>query len=198
MSALADRLRGWVKDKAEHYTYRHFPNPAAEVDPLLPYGSYFRLSLAQMFLSTRREWFTELYPAAHTSVRIQHADYEAVELSHVTHVPGSDLAKGIDLNSAVTGLIPYNGGTLDIDCGLVALHDDAPVGWCAMAPRPAYAGLLRVFKVPWEGRDEDRDDPTVWAVTCLFTRAGFRKRGVSRALAARAQQSRPIAPEAVE
>ena len=43
--------------------------------------------------------------------------------------------------------------------------------------------MLRVFKVPWEGRDEDRDDPTVWAVTCLFTRAGFRKRGVSRALA---------------
>jgi hypothetical protein len=24
---------------------------------------------------------------------------------------------------------------------------------------------------------------SVWAVTCLFTRAGFRKRGVSRALA---------------
>ncbi|HET9419880.1 MAG TPA: GNAT family N-acetyltransferase, partial [Nocardioides sp.] len=67
--------------------------------------------------------------------------------------------------------------------GLVALLDDAPVGWCAVEPRAAYAGLLRVFKVPWEGRDEDRDDPTVWAVTCLFTRAGFRKRGVSKALA---------------
>ena len=37
--------------------------------------------------------------------------------------------------------------------------------------------------MPWEGRDEDRDDPSVWAVTCLFTRAGFRRRGVSRALA---------------
>jgi GNAT superfamily N-acetyltransferase len=67
--------------------------------------------------------------------------------------------------------------------GLVALLDAEPVGWCAVEPRPAYAGLVRVFKVPWDGRDEDRDDPTVWAVTCLFTRAGYRKRGVSKALA---------------
>jgi GNAT superfamily N-acetyltransferase len=67
--------------------------------------------------------------------------------------------------------------------GLVAYLDGEPVGWCAVEPRPAYAGLVRVFKVPWEGRDEDRDDPTVWAVTCLFTRAGYRKRGVSKALA---------------
>jgi GNAT superfamily N-acetyltransferase len=37
--------------------------------------------------------------------------------------------------------------------------------------------------VPWDGRDEDKTDESIWAVTCLFTRAGFRKRGVSRALA---------------
>jgi GNAT superfamily N-acetyltransferase len=36
------------------------------------------------------------------------------------------------------------------------------------------------------GRDEDRTDDGVWAVTCLFTRAGFRRRGVSAALAAAA------------
>ena len=71
----------------------------------------------------------------------------------------------------------------DATSGLVALLDGEPVGWCAVEPRPAYAGLLRVFKIPWQGRDEDRADPTVWAVTCLFTRAGFRKRGVSKALA---------------
>jgi GNAT superfamily N-acetyltransferase len=67
--------------------------------------------------------------------------------------------------------------------GLVAYLGDEPVGWCAVEPRPAYVGLTRVFRVPWDGRDEDRADETVWAVTCLFTRAGYRKRGVSRALA---------------
>ncbi len=67
--------------------------------------------------------------------------------------------------------------------GLVAYADSEPVGWCAVEPRCHYDGLVRVFKVPWEGREEDRADATVWAVTCLFTRAGFRRRGVSRALA---------------
>ena len=92
--------------------------------------------------------------------------------------------------------------------GLVAYLGEEPVGWCAVEPRPAYVGLTRVFRVPWEGRDEDRTDQTVWAVTCLFTRAGFRKRGVSRALAraavdharaggARALEAYPITTTAV-
>jgi GNAT superfamily N-acetyltransferase len=67
--------------------------------------------------------------------------------------------------------------------GLVAYLDDEPVGWCAVEPRAAYPGLLRVYRVPWEGRNEDKADDTVWAVTCFVVRAGFRRRGVSYALA---------------
>jgi GNAT superfamily N-acetyltransferase len=67
--------------------------------------------------------------------------------------------------------------------GLVAYLDGEPVGWCAVEPRTAYEGLVRNNRVPWEGRAEDKTDGSVWAVTCLLTRVGFRKRGVSRALA---------------
>jgi GNAT superfamily N-acetyltransferase len=67
--------------------------------------------------------------------------------------------------------------------GLVAYLNGEPVGWCAVEPRTAYQALLRNYRVPWEGRSEDKTDDSVWAVTCLFTRAGFRKRGVSHALA---------------
>jgi GNAT superfamily N-acetyltransferase len=67
--------------------------------------------------------------------------------------------------------------------GLVAYLDGEPVGWCAIEPRTEYEGLLRTVRVPWEGRSEDKADSTVWAVTCLFTRVGFRRRGISRALA---------------
>lgn len=66
--------------------------------------------------------------------------------------------------------------------GLVAYLTGEPVGWCAVEPRTAYAGLLRVYRVPWDGRVEDRADNSIWAVTCLVTRVGFRRRGVSRAL----------------
>jgi GNAT superfamily N-acetyltransferase len=67
--------------------------------------------------------------------------------------------------------------------GLVAYLNDEPVGWCAVEPRPAYEGLLRVYRVPWEGRAEDKADESVLAVTCVFARAGFRRRGIGHALA---------------
>ena len=67
--------------------------------------------------------------------------------------------------------------------GLVAYLDGDPVGWCAVEPRTAYPGLLRNNRVPWEGRAEDKTDDSVWAVTCVFARAGFRRRGIGYALA---------------
>jgi GNAT superfamily N-acetyltransferase len=70
--------------------------------------------------------------------------------------------------------------------GLVAFLADQPVGWCAVESRATYHGLARTHRVPWEGRDEDKADDGVWAVTCFVTRAGFRRQGVTRALAAAA------------
>jgi GNAT superfamily N-acetyltransferase len=67
--------------------------------------------------------------------------------------------------------------------GLVAYLDGEPVGWCAVEPRTAYFGLRRNFKIHWDGRDEDKDDDTVWSVTCFVVRAGYRRRGISYALA---------------
>ncbi len=74
----------------------------------------------------------------------------------------------------------HPGGTTS---GLVAYLDGEPVGWCAVEPRTAYPRLLLKTRVPWEGRAEDKSDEGVWAVTCFVTRTGFRRRGVSRALA---------------
>jgi GNAT superfamily N-acetyltransferase len=73
--------------------------------------------------------------------------------------------------------------TSDTTSGLVAYLDGEPVGWCAVEARSAYPRLRSKCRVPWDGRSEDKADASVWAVTCFVTRAGFRRRGVSRALA---------------
>jgi GNAT superfamily N-acetyltransferase len=67
--------------------------------------------------------------------------------------------------------------------GLVAYLDGEPVGWCAVEPRTAYPRLLLKTRVPWADRTEDKRDDSVWAVTCFVTRTGYRRRGISRALA---------------
>ncbi len=67
--------------------------------------------------------------------------------------------------------------------GLVAYAEGEPVGWCAVEPRTAYHGLVRnASMAAWAGRDENRTDAGVWAVTCVLVRGGHRRRGVSRAL----------------
>jgi GNAT superfamily N-acetyltransferase len=82
--------------------------------------------------------------------------------------------------------------------GLVAYLDGQPVGWVAVEPRTAYP-KLRNQRVPWSGRDEDRDDGGVWAVTCLVVRKGYRGRGLTYPLArAAADFARERGARAVE
>jgi GNAT superfamily N-acetyltransferase len=66
--------------------------------------------------------------------------------------------------------------------GLVAYLDDEPAGWVAVEPRTAYP-KLRTSRVPWRGRDEDKDDAGIWAVTCFTVRKGYRGRGLTYPLA---------------
>jgi GNAT superfamily N-acetyltransferase len=66
--------------------------------------------------------------------------------------------------------------------GLVAYLDGEPAGWVAVEPRTAYP-RLRTSRVPWRGRDEDKDDDGVWAVTCFAVRKGYRRRGLTYPLA---------------
>ena len=68
----------------------------------------------------------------------------------------------------------------DTTSGLVAYLDGEPVGWSAVEPRSAY---LRLGRVPWAGRAEDKGDDGVWALTCFATRTGYRRRGISGVLA---------------
>jgi GNAT superfamily N-acetyltransferase len=72
--------------------------------------------------------------------------------------------------------------TADATSGLVAYVDGQPAGWVAVEPRTAYPKLL-TSRVPWKGRDEDKDDDSVWAVTCFVVRKGFRRRGLMYGLA---------------
>jgi GNAT superfamily N-acetyltransferase len=66
--------------------------------------------------------------------------------------------------------------------GLVAYVEDEPAGWVAVEPRTAYP-KLRGLRVPWTGRNEDKDDVGVWAVTCFAVRKGYRGRGLTYLLA---------------
>jgi GNAT superfamily N-acetyltransferase len=60
-----------------------------------------------------------------------------------------------------------------------------PAGWCCVEPRTAFPYLPRP-STALKKRGEDKNDGSIWAVTCFITRTEFRHCGVSRALAAAA------------
>ncbi|HEX5588980.1 MAG TPA: GNAT family N-acetyltransferase [Candidatus Limnocylindrales bacterium] len=60
--------------------------------------------------------------------------------------------------------------------GVVAYLDGGPVGWCGLGPRAAMPRLVRSRTIPRV------DDVAVWSIGCFVVRAGFRRRGVARAL----------------
>ena len=91
-------------------------------------------------------------------------------------------------------------GRTDADgtSGLVAFVEDEPAGWVAVEPRVAYPAL-RAARVPWSGRDEDKGDDSVWAITCFVVRPSFRGRGIARELAVAAvEHARAHGAHAVE
>jgi GNAT superfamily N-acetyltransferase len=59
--------------------------------------------------------------------------------------------------------------------GLLGYAGGDPVGFCALAPRPAYGRLLRSPAL----RPADPDEPLVWSVPCFFVARGRRRTGVA-------------------
>ncbi|UCD39278.1 MAG: GNAT family N-acetyltransferase [Fidelibacterota bacterium] len=60
--------------------------------------------------------------------------------------------------------------------GILAYHDDQPIGWCAVQPREAYPALerSRILKPV--------DDQPVWSITCFFVARPYRRMGVTSRL----------------
>jgi GNAT superfamily N-acetyltransferase len=91
----------------------------------------------------------------------------------------------------------------DTTSGLIAYLDDEPVGWCGVDRRSEF---LRLGQTPWNGREEDKGDDTVWAITCFAVRVGYRGQGITYRLAeaavdfarergARALEGYPMIPD---
>jgi GNAT superfamily N-acetyltransferase len=67
--------------------------------------------------------------------------------------------------------------------GLLAFEGEVAVGWCQLTPRDALPWLDRTWRL------RGVDDVPVWALSCLYVRKGWRRRGLTSALIAAALQA---------
>ena len=65
--------------------------------------------------------------------------------------------------------------------GVLAYIEGVVAGWCSVAPRSSYRRLMNSRTIPnLQKLEIDERDP--WAIVCFVVRAGYRKKGVARAL----------------
>ena len=87
---------------------------------------YFRITLAEMFLKNDRDWFTDYAPAIYSIVKLKFGDREEI-VSHISGPSGlkdleaASLNRAVLLNYFLTPLLPFNGGDVELEIGLVAL-----------------------------------------------------------------------------
>jgi hypothetical protein len=102
------------------------PIPSSGADPgepqpaLVPDQDYFQVWLSQMFLGTRSTLTADWLPAAHARVSLIRTGRPPTEYSKVLRPEAHQLAQGVKLNYPLTPLIPFNGGTVEIEAALVA------------------------------------------------------------------------------
>jgi hypothetical protein len=128
--SLWDNFKG-LFDRAAEHRIDHFLDPTAVTPPKEQVTAkadvhYFRLKVAEMFLSKQVAWFQNLYPAVHSLVRCTF-DNKDVEIPHVADLtrlgiqPSGGQGDLVARNFVICPTLPFNGGTVSLTAGLIAL-----------------------------------------------------------------------------
>jgi hypothetical protein len=123
-----DRVTGWVDQNATKYTYVSLHKAQTDKNyndtPLQPNAGYLRLWLSEMFLRKSVAWGIHWFPAVHTEIQLRFGNQMPVVFSHLVQPPQDRLGDGIRLNYPLTDLLPYNGGIVELETALFALHGE--------------------------------------------------------------------------
>lgn len=144
--SLWDLIKSWKTVEGKQYISHAIPRARTDVDydeaPLMPYQSYFRVWLAQMYLTRSRNWFTDWHPAVHSSVSLGFGPRgEKTTFSRVAPAPQEVMGPGVLQNFRLSELMPYNGGAVEIDASLVALRGESTMS-AALGMLASFAGLV--------------------------------------------------------
>ena len=130
--SLLDTLKGWIKKDAAKYLFHRVPfdhveSPTYEDRVLRAQKDYCRLVLAEMHLKEGKSWFSTWYPVVHALVRFQFGG-KTVDVprvagtSQIADLEKQDLSQRVALNYPLTTSMPFNGGEVEIEAGLLAMQ----------------------------------------------------------------------------
>lgn len=126
--ALWDTIKQIATQDAEHFIGESVPKKNVDVDfddtPIGAYEGYFRIWISDMFLTKSRSWFKDWHAAVQASVQLQFADQGAQTFTRAAQAPEAALSQGVLKEYKVLDLMPFNGGTVELQASLLAMQGD--------------------------------------------------------------------------
>lgn len=120
------RVWNWFDQNADHFTVRFIPD--ADGAPVQPYAGYLRLWLAEGFLAKQKSWGAMHFPALHGGVSLAFVGNEPTTFTTFARPPQAWTTPGASLDFPITPLVPFNGGTVEVEAALYQATVDGPLG----------------------------------------------------------------------
>lgn len=120
------RIQGWFVQNASQSTVVFLPEAGAESLPA--YTGYVRLWLAEGFLAQQRAWAADQFPALHGGVSLSFLGNEAAAFASLSRPPDRWKVPGAQMDFPMTALLPFNGGTVEVEAALYKATTDSPIG----------------------------------------------------------------------
>lgn len=121
---VGNRVKSWFSAEAEHVTVRFFPEPDAE--PLVSGDGYLRLWLSEGFLATAVSWGNQHFPALHGGATLTFAR-QLTPFTRFTKPATPLTAPGAYLEYPMTTLLPFAGGTVEVEAALYQVSVAGPL-----------------------------------------------------------------------
>lgn len=128
-------LWDWLKDQFSHDAVQRTRVPIAASNDLTALSGviavaekhYVRLWFSELFLKRDTEWFSTRFPLGFSLVAHKYGNQDKVEFANVAGKNKFDIGqvgqgRAIMRNFPMTPLLPFRGGDVEMDCGLVSME----------------------------------------------------------------------------
>jgi hypothetical protein len=125
LRAMFDWMGSWMEASAGRCAMASLADPdATDTAPYLPYDSYFRIWVTEGYLTKRRHLGTDQLPTVHAGVSLRYAGRPEAEFATIAGPGQASQGAGRQTDFALTELLPYSGGTVEVEAGLIPLKGD--------------------------------------------------------------------------
>ncbi|MCM3922627.1 hypothetical protein ND748_13280 [Frankia sp. AiPs1] len=126
---LWTRIKNGFAADAEHVTTCFLPAPGSA--PIWPAQGYLRLWLAEGFLARARTWGNDRFPVLHAGASLTFGAGAPVAFTTFSRPAAAWAVPGDQFDFPITPLLPFNGGTVEIEAAVYQAAQTGPLGTAA-------------------------------------------------------------------